>query len=76
MGEAILGLLLGGLLVWLGIARMIDPEKAYKFDLLSHLFFPHSDPSKAYFIAVRISAAIYILAGAVIIFVGIDPLSW
>ena len=76
MEEVILGLLLGGFLVWLGITRMIDPEKAYKIDLLAHLFFPHSDPSKAYFIAVRISAAIFILAGAVFIFVGIDPLSW
>ena len=60
-------ILVGGLLIALGIDWLRDPEKAYKIDWLHHLMFPHSDPSKFYFIMVRIFAGWLTLMGLFLI---------
>lgn len=57
-------LFLGGLAIAIGIEWLKDPEKAADRDILRQLFFPDGDPSKLYFLSLRCSAVLLILAGA------------
>ena len=57
-------LFLGGLAIAIGIEWLKDPEKAADRDILRRLFFPDGDPSKLYFLLIRVTAVLLILAGA------------
>ena len=60
-------MIIGALMIALGVDWLRDPEKAYKIDWLHRLLFPNSDPSRVYFILVRIFAGWLALMGALLI---------